>query len=263
MQTTTMTTSSLSEDGSAGSRIIALDVVSDVICPWCYIDRSRLRQAIDDVRKDGIAVDVTWRAYELNPAMPIEGMDRRAYRSAKFGSWERSRTLDDEVVREGRREGLDFVYERVSLTPNTRRAHRLARRALREGGTALQDAVVGGLFLSYFSLGEDVGDPETLVSIARGCRMATEGLGDHLRSDGDEAAVLAEEDRGRRAGLTGVPSVLSGNLLLYSGAQPAAAAADLLRRLQAGRDAAGRGSTSMGGEPGGDRSLVPGPSIFE
>jgi len=208
-------------DTGSPATALRLDVVSDVICPWCHIGRARLARALGKLSSGGIAVQVTWRPFELNPDMPPEGMSRRDYRTRKFGSWERSRMLDEQVVREGRAEGLEFAYDRVSRTPSTRRAHRLVHRAHREGGAELQDQLVGRLFSAYFDTGEDVGEPDTLVGIARACGMNAAGLGDYLRSTEDEDIVVGQEMLAVRAGVQGVPSVLHGDLVLFSGALPA------------------------------------------
>lgn len=245
---------------------LKVDVVSDVICPWCYIGKRRLERAIEIVEAEGISVEVTWRAFELNPDMPIKGMNRKAYRSAKFGSWDKSKSMDDHVVEEGRGEGLEFAYDRVELTPNTRRAHRLARRALREGGISLQNAVVDQLFLAYFNVGDDVGDIDTLARIGTNAGMNGNGLVEYLRSDEDDADVLGEEELGQRAGLSGVPSVLRGDLFLYSGAQPAEHVAKILRNLSERRSeehqAQSKGSTVSKVRPEPDKFDGLGPSLF-
>ncbi len=139
-----------------------LDVYSDVICPRCFIGKRRLHKALaalDSRHK----VDVTWRPFQLNPEMPQEGIDRKSYRSAKFGSWEQSLALDAKVEKVGKAEGIPFAHERIQRTPNTFDAHRLVRLASNEGQ---QDAVIEALFRGYFVEGFDVGRPEALVVIA-------------------------------------------------------------------------------------------------
>ncbi|WP_300063953.1 DsbA family oxidoreductase [uncultured Roseobacter sp.] len=199
--------------------ILHLDIVSDAICPWCYVAKRRIERAAKICAVDGLAIDVHWRAYELNPDMPAEGLDRKSYRSAKFGSWEKSQQLDAQVAGQAIGEGLHFDHDLMLRTPNTRAAHRLIALAYRDGGASLQDAVVEAIFAAYFTEGRDIGDIVVLETIARACGVqaaTTEGLHD----SGGLQTVLADEDRGRAAGLTGVPSVLASTFFLFSGAQP-------------------------------------------
>src|SRR4029077_7022477 len=125
-----------------GSVVMALlvDVISDVICPWCFIGKRRLEKAVAAV--DG-PVGVRWLPFQLNPAMPKEGVSRREYRTRKFGSWERSLELDARVIAVGKSEGISFAFDRIDRTPNTFDAHRLIWLAERHG---VQDAVVEALF---------------------------------------------------------------------------------------------------------------------
>jgi predicted DsbA family dithiol-disulfide isomerase len=131
-----------------------LAIVSDVICPWCFVAKRNLDKALELTGPD-LQVKITWRPYELNPRMPKEGMDRREYRSKKFGSWEHSQTLDAQVAEAGARAGITFHHELMARTPNTFQAHRLIWLAGEEG---VQDAVVEALFRAYFTEGRDVGD---------------------------------------------------------------------------------------------------------
>ena len=119
---------------------LTVDVISDVICPWCYIGKRRLEKAVAAV--DG-PVGVRWLPFQLNPAMPKEGVSRSEYRTKKFGSWERSQELDARVVAVGQSEGIHFAFDRIERTPNTLDAHRLVGLAERQG---VQDAVVEALF---------------------------------------------------------------------------------------------------------------------
>jgi predicted DsbA family dithiol-disulfide isomerase len=154
------------------------DVISDVICPWCYIGKRRLEKAIAAL--DG-PVEVRWLPFQLNPAMPKEGISRRAYRTTKFGSWERSQELDARVVAVGQSEGIHFAFDRIGRTPNTLDAHRLIGLAERQG---VQDAVVEALFRAYFTEGRDIGNRQTLLDMA-----AEAGLDRH-----EAEAMLNSED---------------------------------------------------------------------
>ncbi len=172
-------------------------------------------------------VDVTWRPFELNADMPAAGCDRRAYRSAKFGSWEHSQDLDAKTVAAGASDGVEFRYDLMTRTPNTLAAHRLAWAA-RDSG--LQDVLVEGLFRAYFTEGKDISDPIALAEITR-----TAGLGEGFADQalGDERTlrgVRVLEARAESVGLGGVPHfVMRGR----PGISGALATDELVRLLQA------------------------------
>ena len=113
---------------SGAKATLAIEVISDAICPWCWVAKRRLDSAIAALAPD-VTATVTWRPFELNPEMPKAGVDRRAYRSAKFGSWQHSQALDAQVAAAGRSEGLVFNHDKMERTPNTVDAHRLIRLA--------------------------------------------------------------------------------------------------------------------------------------
>src|SRR3954466_1519161 len=140
---------------------LTVDVISDVICPWCYIGKRRVEKAVAAVAGRH-EVRVRWHPFQLNPQMPKGGMDRRAYRTAKFGSWEKSQALDAQVAAVGAAEGLVFAFDKMRRTPNTLDAHRLIRLAGQEG---IQDAVVEALFRAYFTEGRDISDRQTLLDV--------------------------------------------------------------------------------------------------
>ena len=138
---------------------LQVDVISDVICPWCLIGKRRLEKAI---AAHGGPVRVRWLPFQLNPTMPKEGISRREYRTKKFGSWERSLELDAQMVAVGETEGIHFACDRMERTPNTLDAHRLIWLADQEG---IQDAVVERLFLAYFTDGRDISKRQTLIDV--------------------------------------------------------------------------------------------------
>lgn len=138
-----------------------VEVLSDVICPWCFIGKRRLEKAIAAFQGEQ-TIEVQWLPYQLNPTMPSEGVSRKEYRIKKFGSWERSQQLDANVAENGKAEGIDFVFDRIDRTPNTVDAHRLVWLA---GKQDCQDAVVEALFLSYFTLGKDLSDRQILIDV--------------------------------------------------------------------------------------------------
>jgi predicted DsbA family dithiol-disulfide isomerase len=195
---------------------LRLQIVSDVICPWCYIGKRGLDQALPVLAGRGVAIDVEWLPYQLNPTLPPEGMDRKAFRSARFGSWEQALAMDARAVEAGREAGAEFHYDRQTRTSNTLAAHGLARLALAEGGSALQSRIIDALFVAYFSHGEDVGNHAVLDRIAGEAGMAPDAV---RRSLALHAEVRRLEETARLTGLNGVPSYLANGRLLFSGSQ--------------------------------------------
>ncbi|MBX9623318.1 MAG: DsbA family oxidoreductase [Gemmataceae bacterium] len=194
---------------------ITVDVFSDLICPWCYIGKRRLEKGIGLLGR-GEPVSVRWHPFQLNPDMPPEGKDRKEYRSAKFGSWERSQAMDADVTRAGRGEGITFDYEKVARTPNTLDSHRLVWLA---GERGVQGAVVEALFKAYFTDGRDMNDRATLAEVAAGAGLDRAEVDALLAGDAGLDAVRAGEREGRRLGVTGVPFVVINGSVAISGAQ--------------------------------------------
>jgi predicted DsbA family dithiol-disulfide isomerase len=194
---------------------VRIEVYSDVVCPWCFVGKRRFEAALQAIDgRDAFAV--VWRPFELNPDMPREGMDRRAYRTAKFGSLERSRALDARLEAVGATAGIDFAFERIARTPNTFDAHRLIDFAQREGAG---DAVVEALFRRYFEGGEDVGRPEVLLDVAGAAGLDAGAVRRMLEGDAGAAGVRAAEGEAWRLGITGVPMVVIDGQPRIAGAQ--------------------------------------------
>jgi predicted DsbA family dithiol-disulfide isomerase len=211
-------------------RVLDLDVVSDVVCPWCWVGEQRLKKALK-LLGGKMEVRVRWRPYQLNPTMPKEGIDRREYRTRKFGSWEYSQALDARLIAVGRSEGLDFNFDKIARTPNTLDAHRVIRLADQLG---VQDAVVEALFRAYFVDGVDIGLRENLVAVATSAGMPAADAERVLGSNEGVVEVLAEERRYKVMGIEGVPAFVAGGAIAVSGA------ADPRVMAEAFRDAAGR-----------------------
>jgi predicted DsbA family dithiol-disulfide isomerase len=205
-----------------------LDVISDAICPWCWIGKAHLDAALEELRGEGLVFRLRWRPFQLNPDMPEEGVERVAYRAAKFGSEERGRQLDAQVAEAGRAAGLDFRHDLMRRTPNTVAAHRVIRAA-EQGG--VQQAVVDALFRAYFQEGQDIGDPATLDAIAAGAGLP--GMAAMLAGEEHRREVLAEDMAARRGGISGVPSFLMDRHLLFSGAMPGPRMAEAFRQADA------------------------------
>jgi predicted DsbA family dithiol-disulfide isomerase len=199
---------------SGAKATLAIEVISDAICPWCWVAKRRLDRVIAALSPH-VAASVTWRPFELNPEMPKAGLDRRAYRSAKFGSWQRSQALDAQVAAAGRPDGLVFNHDRMERTPNTIDAHRLIRLAGQEGK---QTEIVEGLFAAYFNEGRDIGDPAVLADIGTSAGLDHTRIVAMLASDEGLEEVRSELQRAQDLGVSGVPTVLVDGVPLFSGA---------------------------------------------
>ena len=198
----------------------ALDIVSDTICPWCYVGKRRLEAALPVLAAEGLAFATSWRPFQLNPDMPAQGVERRTYRTAKFGSWQKSEALDAQVGEAFAAEGLAFRADLMLTTPNTLASLALIRLADEIGGAALQDRVVEALFAAYFSQGSDVGDQAVLTWIAVDAGIDRDRVAVALADPVSLAEVAAEEARARGQGLSGVPSFFLDGHFLFSGAHP-------------------------------------------
>ena len=210
-----------------------LDVISDTICPWCYVGKRHLEAALPILVAEGLTFKIRWRPFQLNPDMPKEGRDRRAYRSAKFGSWEKSLALDAQVASAGAADGLQFHHELMAKTPNTLASHILIRLAHEIGGATLQDRMVEALFAAYFTLGRDVGDAQVLAGIGQAAGIDRAVTFAALEKPANSAGVTEDEDLVRRIGLNGVPSIVLNGEYLFSGAQPVSTIVTALREASA------------------------------
>jgi len=212
------------DESPAGLRI---DIVSDAICPWCYIGKRQLERALSLLQRDGLRFSVHWNPFQLNPDMPKEGRDRAAYRAMKFGSAERARELDERVAGAAAAVGLQIRQDLMLRTPNTLDAHRLIWLAGREG---VQDAVMEAVFAAYFIEGRDIGDAEVLANCAAAAGMNRPSVADFLAGDTAAEEMLAADRAARESGVNGVPSFFLDGYGLYSGAVPAETMAEALRK---------------------------------
>ena len=206
-----------------------IDIVSDVICPWCWIGKRHLAATLAELAADGERFAVHWRPFQLNPDMAPGGVERAAYRAAKFGSLERSRELDAQVAATGTAAGLEFRHDRMLRTPNTVDAHRLIRLA-GEAGPARQDAVVEALFQGYFQDGQDIGDHAVLARLAGQAGMDAATVAGFLDGDAGREEVVREDAGFRRGGLSGVPTFALEGHVLFSGAVPPDRMVEAFRR---------------------------------
>lgn len=189
-----------------------LDIFSDTICPWCYVGKRRLARALAARPQPKLAI--RWRAFQLNPGMPADGMIRERYIDAKFGSSERAKRIYEAVSAVGASEGISFNFEAIKRTPNTILSHRLLRKASKEG---LQDELLEGMFQAYFVDGRDIGAARVLAEI--GESVGLEKAGAYLASDEGGEEVRAEDSLARRQGINGVPCFIFNYRFLLSGAQ--------------------------------------------
>jgi predicted DsbA family dithiol-disulfide isomerase len=202
-----------------------IDVISDAICPWCWIGKTNLDAALRLIGPAAQDFTIHWRPFQLNPDMPPEGVERASYRAAKFGSVEKGRELDARVAEAGRNVGLEFRHDLMLRTPNTINAHRLI-----QWSGPRQHEMTEALFRAYFHDGKDIGDIAALVEIA-----ATLGLDAAAFLSTDELAgeVRAEDAHFRRIGISGVPSFAIDGRVIFSGAYPAEHIAAALTRQAA------------------------------
>ena len=204
-----------------------IDVISDAICPWCYIGKRHLERALALLDKQGLHFTVAWHPFQLNPDMPREGVERAQYRLAKFGSAERSRQLDERITETAATVGLEFHLDRLTRTPNTLDAHRLIRLAGQHG---VQDGVVEALFEGYFCDGADIGNAEVLTRLGVEGGLERDDITTMLASDAGLKEVAAADRMARNAGIQGVPSFALQGHVLFSGAVPADEMAQAFRR---------------------------------
>jgi predicted DsbA family dithiol-disulfide isomerase len=206
---------------------LVVDVISDLICPWCFVAKRRLEKAALILGK---TLEIRWHPFQLNPGMPVEGLDRRSYRSAKFGSWEQSQRLDAQVAAAGAEVGIRFRHDLMKRTPNTFKGHALLAAALKDG-LQTQNLVAERLFQAYFANGEDVGDPATLLDIAREFGVTAISRLEDL----DCAALVTEVKTAERmaasAGIRGVPQISIQGTVIANGAQKEELLANSIRQI--------------------------------
>lgn len=210
---------------------ITVDVVSDVVCPWCFIGQKRLDKAIAAA---GVDVHVRWRPFQLDPTIPAEGKDRREYMMAKFGSEQRIRDMHARIEPLGEAEGISFAFDAIKVAPNTLDAHRLIRWA-GAAGEAVQNRLVRRLFRLNFEEGANLGDHAVLIGAAREAGMDASVVETLLPTDADVEAVRTEIATASRMGITGVPCFLLEGKYAVMGAQEADTLTDAIRQVAAAK----------------------------
>lgn len=208
---------------------VTIDVVSDVVCPWCYLGKARLELAIAEVQ-DEVGVDVNWRPYQLNPDIPPEGVDHHKYLAEKLGGAEAVRQAHDRLRQFGKEVGIDFDFEAARIGPNTLDAHRLILWATTEG-REIQDKVVSALFKANFEQGRNIGDRAVLLDIAEQSGLDRKVIASLVTSDADTDTVFSEIEAAREMGVSGVPFFIFDGQYAVSGAQMPDVLAGALRDI--------------------------------
>jgi predicted DsbA family dithiol-disulfide isomerase len=208
---------------------VSVDVVSDVACPWCYLGKRRLEEAVSLVQAD-IDVAIRWRPYRLDPTIPPEGIDRNDYIIRKFGSLDAIGPAHAQLEAYGRAEGIDYRFDLIARSADTTDAHRVIRWS---GAENREDAVVERLFAAYFSEGADIGDRSVLASVAADCGLDGARIVERLSTDEDRDAVAAEIEEAYRIGVTGVPCFIVARRYAVVGAHPGESIAAAIRKAVA------------------------------
>jgi predicted DsbA family dithiol-disulfide isomerase len=192
---------------------LTIDIVSDVVCPWCYLGEKRLEQALAE---EAGPIVVRWRPYQLDPTIPEGGLDRAEYMEKKFGKSGRLQSVHDNLTRLGAEVGLPFAFDKITRSPNTLDAHRLIRWAASAG---VQSRVVDRLFEAYFVEGRDIGDRVVLTEIAAECGLDAD-LVERLLAEGADSEVVRQEvEQAQAMGVSGVPFFIFAGRLGVPGAQ--------------------------------------------
>lgn len=195
--------------------MIRLDILSDPVCPWCYIGKAHLDRALEAHPSHPFSIE--WHPFQLNPGMPEGGMDRATYLEAKFGGKAKAVAVYARVEEAARNAGLEIDFAHIPRIPNTLNAHRLIHWAGLEGRQA---AVVAALFRAYWREGRDIGEAETLVAIATACGLAGAMVARLLASEADADDIRARDAHARERGVSGVPTFVLANQHVLTGAQP-------------------------------------------
>lgn len=206
---------------------LPIEMVSDLVCPWCWLGLMRLKSAM--ALAPEIKIDLLFRPYELDPTTPPEGTDYKSAMAKKFSTpeaKERSKAMRDALVSYGEAEGIPFQFDKITRRPNTINAHRLVRWAQGQGsGMDAKEA----LFSAYFEQGRDIGDLDVLIDIGSSVGLDTGLLTDLMKGDADVDSVRAESEQFRQMGVSGVPTYIAGRAIAVQGAESAEKLAKFLR----------------------------------
>lgn len=213
-----------------------IDIISDTVCPWCFVGKRRLEKALEQIMaaRPDADIQVNWHPFQLNPDMPEDGRDYKEYYLEKFGSAERVKDLLDNMTAAGAAEGLEFNFAAIEKSPNTLASHHLVRWAATAG---CQDQVVEAVFLAYFMDGRDIGDHDVLAEIAGQAGMDA-ALVKELYAEGrDKDLVAADISGAQKMGISGVPFFIVDSKYAVSGAQSPEVFVDVINKAFAGAGA--------------------------
>ena len=191
-----------------------IDIISDTVCPWCFIGKRRLERAL--AMRPKITAEITWHPFQLNPEMPPDGIERQIYLKAKFGSSERAKNIYRAVDQASVGEKLDLQLDDIKRMPNSLQSHRLLHYARRHDK---QDVVAENLFQSYFFYGIDIGSIAHLIKIAAGSGLDGEDVRSYMESSEDIELVRGHDIQSRKLGVSGVPCFIIAEEYAISGAQ--------------------------------------------
>lgn len=194
--------------------MVKLDILSDPICPWCYIGKAHLDRALEAYPEHPFEIE--WHPFQLNPGMPAEGMDWREYLEGKFGGRKAAEQVYGRIAEAAADAGLELDFGAIRRTPNTLNAHRLIHWA---GAHGRQTHVVATLFRAYFEEGRDIGDTDALGRIAETAGLDAEAIRELLSSDADAQDIRDRDAHARRSGVNGVPTFIVGRQRAFPGAQ--------------------------------------------
>lgn len=212
-------------------KLITIDVISDVVCPWCFVGRQRLKAALAQLPE--LDVEVRWRPFQLDPNLPSQGKERKRYMVEKLGSQSRVNESHDQLRLLGKEADIDFDFDAIEIAPNTLNAHRLIHWA-GEVSAEMQDRVVGELFSMYFEQGLDIGSQEVLLEAAEDSGMDYHIIETLLSDDTDKQVVQAQIATASQMGVTGVPCFILDQKYAVMGAQSAEALADAIAQIADG-----------------------------
>lgn len=207
---------------------VRIDIVSDVVCPWCFIGKRHLEKALSQFRDEcaeSPEFEIHWMPFQLNPDLPTEGVPRQTYLEHKFGG--ANKEIYARVAQAGKAAGIDFDFNRIQVQPNTLDAHRLIHMAAPLGK---QDHMVEALFQAYFIDGLDLTQATHLESLAAKVHIDSEAIGAYLASDEDRMLVQQMDHQARTMGISGVPFFIFNQKYALSGAQPPQVIVQALRQ---------------------------------
>jgi predicted DsbA family dithiol-disulfide isomerase len=209
-----------------------IDIVSDVVCPWCYIGKRHIEEAKArwQIKHPEAVVNVRWHPFQLNPDLPLEGTDRKGYLEQKFGGPQRAKEIYARVAAAGRNAGLEMNFDGIRKQPNTLAAHALIAYAQTANDGAHADAVAERLFKAYFVDGEFIGDVDVLVAIAAECGLNADATRAVLSERATLELIAAQDASAREQGISGVPYFIFNQKVALSGAQPPDVLLDAMER---------------------------------